>query len=981
MSPLFKVPARFARDIRGSISVETVLIAPLLIWGMVSTYVFYDGFRQKTRVQVAINTVADILSRQTDTITPAFIDDLNNVFDVLSSNRAQFAIRVTSVAQTAADEDPVIAWSHGTRGASPALEVSELTGRVPPILTGEAAVVVEVFGNWAPPFSLLGMENLVTMNTQVTSRPRFVPWLHLQGATPVFTNNDDHLERNQAPLNYSAAQADPFMPAAPNANGNANSNGVVAISQPAMAMSVAAPAQTAPAQGQTGGGAQGLGNQSIPYRQVGLWEFDSAAAPNRDEAAINNQAIPLGRNGLPQWRPNAAGLYQNDGGYYLNNCAAGTGPRLWNNENRQQIVIPWHNTYDVESATLRMVFRTDGLPANVNYSYNQTTRVVDWGAQDAAWALFSRDAVMQNEPGHFSSFLFGDGSVMVRFQVWSNQQNYGAEYAGSNFFLLSPPGSVQPGVTYEMQITFDYERNLMDLYLNGVRMDRREDVPITLAGNREYWQLGGSAVHTSQGQYNTPDASREWFCGTIFHFEMWEGAFTPREVELQTCMPEAYTEEWYEYFYINMGRYPLPSDLTGETRVSARCNTNTPPVGACVDQIVFLDPADTIVPFWTDPTNVDIGDYVTFNNVAMTPGLDPVGARLELVAKSNPNLHVRFLKDGTGTIHLNGVGGPVGTGDPAMRGETADFAIRFFNQNTGQPVALTAAMTWMDIDAVTDSSGYAEEEVFFRRSDFVDYLLSNSTTLTRRDGADWVSFTGSIDTGPENRDAWATGRFEDRNMVTMRFKARNFETGFALAQDSLSCVGGTVTQPTGPMNIANMNFEGGETANWSVNNLDWSASHSRFLGRFERDNAITYTRTLPGGTTQAEITFDLHIIDSWDGAGPAHTGPNGDRWQLLVNNEVITSQTFSATQTGSATRVATRALNGITYNAEMTLTSAGTNLAFGGWAEQTWRVTLTVTNPPLNFALGMRSDLNSPMADESWGIDNFVMSITQGSGT
>lgn len=989
--PTLKAP-RFLRDTRGSVSVEAVLIAPLLVWGMVATYVFYDGFRHKTRVQIAANTVVDVLSRQTATITPQFVNDLNGVFDALALGRGSTSMRVTSVAQVTADAAPVIAWSHGTRGVAPARTLAQLNGQVPPILTGEAAIVVETFGSWTPPFTLLGMESLVNLNSQVTSRPRFVPWLHFEGSQPIFTNfNSEWSDPN---VGYDAILADPYMPTAPNANSNSSGNGAWtgtgnSTRQPTGNSSANANSngnsgvQRDPAQSNGGGAGQSLGDPDIPFRQVGLWEFDSAAAPNRDEAAINNQAIPVGRIGLPQWRPNSAGLYQNDGGYHLDNCVASSSIGRTNNDNRRQVVIPWHNSYDLESATLRMVFRTDGLPANNTYGYNPSDRTAWWDTNNnSSWALFSRDASMQNEPGHFSAFVMGDGAVLVRFQVWSNAQFYGQQYAGTNFFLFAPPGSVQPGVNYDMQITFDHDRSMMDLYLNGVRMDRREDVPITLAGNREFWQLGASAIHTSTGQYNTPDADRSWFCGTIFHFEVWEGAFTPREIELQTCAPAPYTEEWYEYYYTTMGRYPLPSDLTGDVRDSARCNTGTPPVGVCTDQIVHLDPLNTSVPFWVDPANIRVGDYVVFNNVAMTPNLDPVGARLELVAKSNAGLHVRMLKDGDGTIHLNGVGGPSGTGDPAMRGQTADFAIRFFNQNTNAPVNLTGAMTWMDIDAVTDSAGFAEEEVFFRRQDFVDYLLSDTTTVTRRDAGDWVSFVGTINTGPENRDAWSTGRFENRNMVTMRFNARNFETGYAVAQDSLSCVGGNISQPTGPINIANMNFESGDTTNWSVNNTDWSASHTRFLGRFGESQSISYTRTLPGGTTLLETSFDLYAIDSWDGSGPAHTGPNGDRWQLLVNGEVITSQTFlHAMSPGSVSvRTATRAVNGVTYDVRMELVSVGTNTGFGGWPDMVWRVTLSVTNPPLNFTLGMRSDLNSAINDESWGIDNFTMTITQGGG-
>jgi Flp pilus assembly protein TadG len=578
-SPLSR--PRFLRDTRGSISVEAVLIAPLLVWGMVATYVFYDGFRTKTRVQVAANSVVDMLSRQTATITPQFVDDLNNVFDALATSRGSTSIRVTSVAQTTAGEAPVIAWSHGTRGVEPAQNLSDLSGAVPPILTGEAAVVVETFGTWVPPFSLMGMESIVRLNTQVTSRPRFVPWLHFVGSTPVFTHYNP--EWADPTIGYDQTAAAPLASAAPDpSTRTADPSGpTTGTTGTTSSGSTSLPDPDPMSDPNTGGttsgstsGSSNLGNPTIPFRQVGLWEFDKAATPNWDEAAINNQAIPVGRIGLPQWVQDASGLYVNDGGYRLDNCTASSNVGKVNNDNRRQIVIPWHDTYDLTSATVRMVFRTDGLPANNSYGYNPVDRTAWWDAgNNSAWALFSRDATNQNEPGHFSAFVMGDGSVLVRFQVWSNIQFYGEQYAGTNFFLYAPPGSVQPYVNYDMQITFDHELSMMDLYLNGERMDRRTDVPITLAGNREFWQLGGSGVYTSPGQHNTPDWERTWFCGTIMHFEIWSGAFTPGEIEYQSCGVEPYTEEWYDYYYTTFGRYPLPSDDTTQ-RIPARCDVD-----------------------------------------------------------------------------------------------------------------------------------------------------------------------------------------------------------------------------------------------------------------------------------------------------------------------------------------------------------------------------------------------------------------------
>lgn len=428
----------FLRDTHGSVSVEAVLIIPLLIWGMVSTYVFYDGFRHKTRVHVAANTVVDVLSRQTATITPQFVEDLNNVFDTLATMRGSTSMRITSVAQTAADDAPIIAWSHGTRGIPAAQTLTDLTGAVPPILTGEAVVVLETFGTWQPPFPLLGLERMVGLNIQVTTRPRFVPWLHYEGSVPIFDDYD------------------------------------------------------------------------------------------------------------PEW--------------------------------------------------------------------------------------------LQNGPD-----------------------------SSNNPIVVSTPAPPN-----------------------------------------------------------------------------------------------------------------LPDDLQTD--------------------------ADWIMDNIVNPDGVNRSD-------------DP----------------------------LTGTGG---------------------------------------------------------------------------------------------------------------------------------------NQTSRPTRFVSMDFESGYTTGWSSSKIEYSAAHSDFLGRFGGSDAITYRRGLPNATRRADVAFDLYIFDSWDGAGPSiHTGPNGDRWQLLVNNELITSEHFIHTQAvGPVTRTVTRSVNGVTYTVELSLVSAGRNTAFSGWLDQVWRVNMTVINPPLNFSLSMRSDLNTAIFDESWGIDNFTLAITQGGG-
>ncbi|PZX40729.1 Flp pilus assembly protein TadG [Roseinatronobacter thiooxidans] len=786
MKTMFKIQfprTRFARDTDGSLSVEAVLIAPLLVWAIVATFVFYDGFRSKTRVQIAANSVVDVLSRETDLITSDDIDQLNNLFDALSGARTPTRIRVSSVAHDNEEEGHVLAWSYGTRGLADAENLEELTGIVPPVLLGEALIVVETFSTWTPPFSIPGISGLVKLDAQVASRPRFAPRLNFEGVGPVFASNNAEWGNPDAGYDpYAAGEMAPYAPIDGNSgtgNPDDGGGGTGGTGDGGTGTGGAGDGGTG---GQEGGGSL-VGGQSQTLQQVGLWTFDNSSNRNFDEAVIRNSAQPVGRIGLPEWRQHSNGLYQNDGGYHLDNCRNPGERRRENNDNRRQIVIPWHADYDLTSATVRMVFNLDGLPRNNSYGYNPTTRELWWNSADnSAWALFSRDAVNQNEPGHFSSFVTGDGAVFVRFQVWSNIEFYGEQYAGTNFFLYAPPGSVEPGVTYDMQITFDHDFSQMDLYLNGALMDRRDDVPITLAGNQEYWQLGGSGVYTDPAQHNTPDWDRTWMCGTIHHFEIWEGAYTAKEVQMMSCGMDPYSEEWFEYFYLNSGRYPLPSE-----------------------------------------------------GVAASPGS-------EGICNSDPDT------DGTG-------GGGSGEG-------------------------------------------------------------GGTTT-------------------PEEPPAQCTGDM-----------------------------------------LADMNFEDWATVGWSRNNTEQNNSFTRFLGRFGRNETVTWSRSLPSGTNALKVEFDLYIIDSWDGIGYGNSGALGDRMDFMVNNQLIGHKVFThwVGQYSNATTI-TSDVGGATYTISLQPMEVGSNLGFAGFNDQRWRVVMDVTNPPSSFNLGFLARLDQDRSDESWGLDNFKVRV------
>jgi hypothetical protein len=210
---------RFARDGRGMLSVETVILLPILLWALVATVVFFDAFRSRNHAQRAAVVVADAISRHTAEFTPQYLEGMNNVYELLSEARRPTRLRVSSLRWSAEQNDYLVHWSYGTRGLPPLpgntferlrnneydLLVAQfgadagfsfdsataraparnLRDRLPPILPGETLILVESFMLYSP-FANVGLTNM-RFDMLVPTRPRFSPWVNLQGSDPAYS--------------------------------------------------------------------------------------------------------------------------------------------------------------------------------------------------------------------------------------------------------------------------------------------------------------------------------------------------------------------------------------------------------------------------------------------------------------------------------------------------------------------------------------------------------------------------------------------------------------------------------------------------------------------------------------------------------------------------------------------------------------------------------------------------------------------------
>jgi len=425
-----------------------------------------------------------------------------------------------------------------------------------------------------PPIRLPGIEASVNLNSMVASRPRFSPWLHLDGTTPVFaTYNPEWANPDAGYDPHNTGDMQPYGPVEGN-EGTGNTDNISDLGDPGIILDPNGAGNILGGDDADGSGS--IGNFDIPFQQVGLWSFDDFSDHHHDEALIQNSS-QVWRD--PQWRQSDRGAYDDDGGFFLDNCVPGNSIQRANNGQQNYLYIPWHQDYDLTSATMRMVFTADALPPTTNFHYDPSgSRLLDFNhglgpSESPAWALFSRDAAGQDENGHFTSWVMGDGSIMVRYQVGNVNWGDWTTYSGTNYFLSAPAGTVIPDQNVDMQLTFDHEQSKLDLYINGDLVDSHPHVPVTLAGNREPWVLGAGMTFGNIGSYLYPNAGM-FFCGTIHHFEIWEGAYSAREVDIMSCGIQPMSEEWFEYFYINSGRYPLPSEgLPMSTGSEVRCNS------------------------------------------------------------------------------------------------------------------------------------------------------------------------------------------------------------------------------------------------------------------------------------------------------------------------------------------------------------------------------------------------------------------------
>lgn len=187
--------SRFARDETASMSVEAALIAPLLFWGFLATYTYFDVFRVRNVALKSNYAISDLLSREQREVNANYITGVTNLFRYLTRTNSSAWVRVSVVrcedgCATAGNTSPgprtlAADWSHASNGV-PGFSDQDINDKleeiVPIMAPEERLIIVETSMHYNAPFApeLTGIGDRV-FNDVVITRPRFSSKLCWEG--------------------------------------------------------------------------------------------------------------------------------------------------------------------------------------------------------------------------------------------------------------------------------------------------------------------------------------------------------------------------------------------------------------------------------------------------------------------------------------------------------------------------------------------------------------------------------------------------------------------------------------------------------------------------------------------------------------------------------------------------------------------------------------------------------------------------------
>lgn len=157
----------------GGLTVEAVLVLPLLLWVYLASFIFFDAFRAQSLNDKAAFAIADAMSRETRSINGTYINTMRDLHRAMTFSRLPSKIRISVLRYDADDDSHYVVWSHARGPNFSNLENGDLTSA-----NGVAAAIPMMSDN----------ERIILVESQIPYEPIFnvgVDAILMQAITPI----------------------------------------------------------------------------------------------------------------------------------------------------------------------------------------------------------------------------------------------------------------------------------------------------------------------------------------------------------------------------------------------------------------------------------------------------------------------------------------------------------------------------------------------------------------------------------------------------------------------------------------------------------------------------------------------------------------------------------------------------------------------------------------------------------------------------
>jgi Flp pilus assembly protein TadG len=171
---------RFLRDESGVLLAEALILLPMLIWAMLSLFVYWDVFRTINVNQKATYSIADLLSRQ-GLVSTDYVDGMQDILAFLTAGNPRTSMRITSLEYDSEEDEYLLLFSRSPSGdMTPYTEetIQDLRPLIPIMSNLDSVIIVETELDYIPRFDtgVLNMAGTLggqTFTQFIVTRPRF----------------------------------------------------------------------------------------------------------------------------------------------------------------------------------------------------------------------------------------------------------------------------------------------------------------------------------------------------------------------------------------------------------------------------------------------------------------------------------------------------------------------------------------------------------------------------------------------------------------------------------------------------------------------------------------------------------------------------------------------------------------------------------------------------------------------------------------